>query len=117
MTMTNLSASQIAQIQKTTLDNMGETVSVRTYLDAGAHGPNYADPVDVVCLMQWDRQMKAAPGGEEVIAPLTIAAAHTDEAIFAVGSRVTAKGRTSTVLDVHTLNYRDNVLLVEVTCG
>lgn len=84
-----------------------QIVSLETYLGTGTFGDVYADPVDVACYLEDAIREVRNTQGDQVVSTARIYAslntAPDDPSTagqFAVGSKVTAHGRTALVLSV-----------------
>ncbi|WP_116051682.1 hypothetical protein [Amycolatopsis palatopharyngis] len=74
------------------------TITVEPYEGGGAYGPIFGTGVAVECRVEDKVQLVRSSAGEEVVSSAT---AYCDTSVLAPpGSRVTVKGRTTTVLAI-----------------
>lgn len=75
-------------------------VEVERRTDGGPYGPGFEAPVTVRCMADEQVRQVRSPSGAEVVSSLTLhCAPDTDE--IPGGSRVTYRGRVSTVISSH----------------
>lgn len=74
------------------------TITVEPYQGGGAYGPIFGAAVTVECRVEDKVQLVRSSVGEEVVSSTTV---YCDvDVVTPAGSRVTVKGRTTTVLAV-----------------
>lgn len=73
-------------------------VEVTPYLGHGSTGPLFGPPFTLKCMAQGARRLVRNSDGEQVLSDLTVYAALEDAPLVPEGSRVTWRGRTTTVL-------------------
>lgn len=85
------------------------TVTVKTYLGAGAYGDRFADPTPPVpCYVEDDIHMVRDADGNEVVSSSTVYADLAKAALFPVGSLVTTPaGREARVIGLGRLDAAD----------
>lgn len=72
------------------------TITVEPYTGSGAYGSTYGAPVQVACRVEDVRRLVRAASGDEVVSSTTV---YCDAGVvIPAESRVTVKGRVTTVL-------------------
>lgn len=82
-----------------------QSVTLETFLGAGAYGDTYADPAEVSCFIQDAVKLTRSSTAEEVVSTTTLFAALATSpdsppvaGQFSAGSRVTVNGRQAFVI-------------------
>lgn len=71
-------------------------ITVEAYTGSGAHGPTFAAPAQVHCLVEEEVQLVRDNTGAEVVSSTVVFC--DPDVVVPVESRVTVNGRTSSVL-------------------
>lgn len=84
----------------------GEDIEVEPYLGSGTYGDSYGPPVTVRAIVDDKRKLVRSASGEQVVAETTLVCPLSSPDI-PTDSRVTLRGRTTTVITVSRLDGHD----------
>lgn len=90
---------------------------METFAGQGGVGSIYAPAVSVKVNVDTHRRLVRNADGAEEISEMTLTVHPSDEAMFTLKSRLTFRGRKSTVLEVKPQTFRGKTVLVEVACS
>lgn len=93
-----------------------DTVVVETYLGDGAHGPDYADPVTVRCVIRARRRLVRGADGNVALCETSFDAAAKDAGRFTPESRITVDGHATTVITSSPQHVNGRVSHTVVDC-